>query len=240
MPDQSPEEWYRNLKPVTRGYLTTCCIITILVQMELLPAGLLILDWQGVTGRLEVWRLLTNFCFFGGFGLPFVFSMFFIIRYGEQLELKRFEGRTADMLWFMAFSGAVMLALSFVGVVGPQHSQVMSTSMLAAIVYLWSREYSEQTISIFGLFNVQAFYFPWVLCAIHVLMGGTPHADLLGIFGGHVYYFLEDVQGVRLKAPSVLADALDAPPTGAARQAQQNRNAFGGHAWGGAGRRLVD
>lgn len=84
----------------------------------------------------------------------------------------------------------------------------------------------------------QAFYFPWVLCAIRVLMGGSAVPDLIGIFAGHVYYFLEDVQGYRLKAPLFLADALDTPATGVQRAAQQHRNAFGGHNWGAGGQRL--
>jgi len=238
MPDESPEEWYRNLKPVTRAYMTACFATTIIVQMELLSPMLLYLDFDAVLGRLELWRLLTNFCFFGTFSLPFVFSMFFLIRYGRELESKRFEGRSADMVWFMAISGLIMIGVVwlFGSVLGGV--PFLAQSMLSSIVYLWSREYSEQVISIFGLFNVQAFYFPWVLCAIHKLMGGSPVPDLIGIFGGHVYYFLEDVQGYRLRAPTFLADALDAPATGAARQAQQNRNAFGGHAWGGGGQRL--
>lgn len=76
-----------------------------------------------------------------------------------------------------------------------------------------------------------------VLCAIHVVMGGSAVPDLVGIFAGHVYYFLEDVQQVRLKAPLFLSDALDAPAPGQ-RVAQQNRNAFGGHNWGAGGQRL--
>jgi len=237
MPDESPEEWYRNLKPVTRAYLTASFVTTIVVQMELLSPMLLLLDFDGIFGRLELWRLLTNFCFFGTFSLPFVFSMFFLIRYGRELEVKRFEGRSADMVWFMAFSGLLMMAVVFLFGNSLGGMPFLSQSMLSAIVYLWSREYSEQVISIFGLFNVQAFYFPWVLCAIHKLMGGSPLPDLVGIFGGHVYYFLEDIQGIQLKAPQFLADVLDAPPAaGAARQAAAQRNAFGGHAWGGGNR----
>ena len=38
----------------------------------------------------------------------------------------------------------------------------LSSAMLSSIVYLWSREYSEQVLNIFGLFQVQGFYFPWV------------------------------------------------------------------------------
>jgi len=137
----------------------------------------------------------------------------------------------------------------------------LAQPMLSAIVYLWSREYADQVVSIFGLFNVQAFYFPWVslhvlacyrvkllsitrvpqrarsqvLLAMRVLMGQSPVDDLVGIFSGHVFYFAEDVQGLRMKAPTFLRDLLDGPaPTPEAR----NRNMFGGHHWGGGGQRL--
>jgi len=172
---------------------------------------------------------VTNFCFFGNFGLPFVFSMFFLVRYGKELENKRFEGRAADMLWFMVLTGLLQIAVAFFLVDLP----ILAQSMLSVLVYLWAREYAEQVVSVFGLFNVQAFYFPWVLVAIRVLMGGSPVPDLVGIFAGHVYYFLEDVQGYRLKAPQFLSDVLDSAPT---RQAP-NRNFMGGHNWGG-GQRL--
>jgi len=232
MAEEGPEQWYRNLPVVTRGYLTAAFATTVVVQLELLSPMLLYLDFEAALGKLELWRLLTNYCFFGTFGLPFVFSMFFLVRYGRELEVKRFGGRSADFLWCLALCGAGMLVVAYL--LGNQ--PFLASSMLSAIVYLWAREHAEQTLSIFGLFNVQAFYFPWVLCAIRVLMGGSAVPDLIGIFAGHVYYFVEDVQGHRLKAPLFLADALDAPATGVARAAQQQRNAFCGHAWGGGNR----
>jgi Derlin-2/3 len=33
-----------------------------------------------------VWRLLTNFFFFGSLGLDFVFHMFFLVKYCKSLE----------------------------------------------------------------------------------------------------------------------------------------------------------
>ena len=234
MADDGPEAWYRALPTITRGYMTASFVATVVAQLELVSPRLLYLDFDLVLGKLELWRLLTNFCFFGTFSLPFVFSMFFLVRYGKELETKRFEGRPADMLWFLAISGLLMTAIAYV--LGDQ--PFLASSMLSVIVYLWSREYAEQVLSIFGLFNVQAFYFPWVLCAIRVLMGGSAVPDLIGIFAGHVYYFLEDVQGYRLRAPLFLSDALDTPATGAQRAGQANRNWAGGHQWGGGGQRL--
>jgi len=191
---------------------------------------LIYLDFESVVSKLELWRLVTNFCFFGKFGFPFMFSLFFLVRYGRELEAKRFEGRAADFLWGMMLMGLVQMGVAFV--LG--NVPFLAQALLSSIVYLWSREYAEQVISIFGLFNVQAFYFPWVLLAIRVLMGGSPVDDLIGIFSGHVYYFLEDVQNVRLSAPAFLRDLLDGPAAGAP---QPNRGIFGGHGWG-AGQRL--
>lgn len=227
----SPEEWYRSLPKITRGYLTAALVTTVCVQLEFLSPLLLYLDFDGLTRKFELWRLATNFMFFGKFGLPFVFSLFFLVRYGRELEGKRYEGRAADLLWAMMLIGLVQVAVAYVLGSMP----FLSQPMLSAIVYLWSREYADQVVSIFGLFNVQAFYFPWVLLLIRVLMGQSPVDDLVGIFSGHIYYFAEDVQGVRLGAPTVLRDLLDGP---ARVPEARNRNMFGGHHWGGGGQRL--
>ena len=64
------EDWYRGLPKVTRGYMTAAMGTTVLVQLELLAPTLLFLDFEAVGTQLEVWRLMTNFVFFGGFG-PF-------------------------------------------------------------------------------------------------------------------------------------------------------------------------
>ena len=154
----SPEEWYRSLPKVTRGWLTASFATTVLFQLEFISPNLIHLDFAALTQKLEVWRLLTNFCFFGKFGFPFVFSLFFMIRYGQELEKKRFEGRSGDFLWALMLMGLLQVAIAYV--LGSLW--FLAQAMLSSIVYLWSREYAEQVLSIFGLFNVQAFYFPWV------------------------------------------------------------------------------
>jgi len=204
---------------------------TLLTQMEFISPDRIHLSYESIFENFEVWRTVTNFCYFGKFSFPFVFSMFFLIRYGKELEAKRFEGRSADFLWCLAFTGLIQIVINYFMFGMP----FLSQSMLSVIVYVWAREYADQILSMFGLFNIQGFYFPWCLVAIRVLMGGSPVPDLLGIFAGHVYYFLEDVQGVRLKAPAVLANFLDA----GVNPQQPRTTAFGGHAWGGGGQRLA-
>jgi len=136
----SPEDWYRSLPKVTRGYLTTALAATICVQLELVSPFLLHLDFDRILQQLEIWRLATNFVFFGKFGFPFVFSLFFLVRYGRELEAKRFEGRTGDFLWGMMIMGLIQIAVAYLlgGIV------FLAQSMLSALVYLWSREYQDQ------------------------------------------------------------------------------------------------
>lgn len=62
---------------------------------------------------------------------------------------------------------------------------------------------------IFQRIRFQALYFPWVLVAFDFLMGGFPLPEILGIFVGHIYFFLEYIYpttgGIRiLKTPQIL------------------------------------
>ena len=108
---------------------------TVLTQMEFISPMLLHLDFDLLLWKFELWRLVTNFCFFGKFGLPFVFSMFFLVMYGKELEVKRFEGRAADLLWCLAFTGLLQVAVAYLLVETP----FLSQSMLSVLVYLWAR-----------------------------------------------------------------------------------------------------
>lgn len=47
--------------------------------MEVLPPLRLLYDWPLIR-KGEVWRLLTNFFFFGSLDLDFLFHMYFLVR----------------------------------------------------------------------------------------------------------------------------------------------------------------
>ena len=44
-----------------------------------------------VLGKLQVWRLFTNFFFFGAISLDFFFHMFFLVKYSNALEEQNFR-----------------------------------------------------------------------------------------------------------------------------------------------------
>lgn len=118
------------------------------------------------------------------------------------------------------------------------------------MVYVWGRKNSRQVVNFLGLFSFSAPYLPWVLLLFSFVLGSSPTMDLLGIFAGHVYYFMAEVYpemaGVYLlKTPRLLQylvgnnDEFDAffdePPQAQQQQQQQNNNANG---WGQG--RLLD
>jgi len=69
----------------------------------------------------------------------------------------------------------------------------LGVSMILMIVYYWSRMHPDEEISFMFGIRMQSKYLPWALCAMNLLMGGMPVAQLAGIVVGHLYYFLEDI-----------------------------------------------
>lgn len=176
------------MPPVTRSYICLSVLTTGSVAFEVISPYKLYLNWSLVLSKLHIWRLLTNFLFFGEFSIDFIFHMFFLYRHCKMLEINTFRGRTADFLFMLLFGGAVL-------VLGSPFTKVyfLGPSLTFMMVYVWGRKNSRQVVNFLGLFSFSAPYLPWVLLLFSFIVGASPTMDLLGIFAGHVYYFMTDV-----------------------------------------------
>ncbi|RVW79256.1 Derlin-1 [Vitis vinifera] len=110
-----------------------------------------------------------------------------IARYGVQLEKGVFERRTADFLWMMIFGALTLLVLSAIPLLW---TPFLGVSLVFMLLYVWSREFPNAQINLYGLVQLKAFYFPWAMLALDVIFGSQILPDLLGIVAGHLYYFL--------------------------------------------------
>lgn len=179
---------YMQIPAVTRAYTTACLLTTAAVQLELITPFQLYFNPDLIFRKLQIWRLVTNFLFFGPLGFSFLFNMIFLYRYCRMLEEGSFRGRTADFVFMFLFGGLLMTlfglfaSLFFLG----QAFTIM-------LVYVWSRRNPYIRMNFFGLLNFQAPFLPWVLMGFSLLLGNSILIDLLGIAVGHIYYFLEDV-----------------------------------------------
>ncbi|KAM9178668.1 derlin-2-like isoform 2-T2 [Mergus octosetaceus] len=101
---------YLGVPAVTRAYTTACVLTTAAVQLELLTPFQLYFNPDLIFRKLQVWRLVTNFLFFGPLGFSFFFNMIFLYRYCRMLEEGSFRGRTADFVFMFLFGGFLMTA----------------------------------------------------------------------------------------------------------------------------------
>jgi len=231
--ENTPENWYRNLPPVTRTVLTSVFATTCLVQMGLLNPYFLILDWKLVGNSYHIWRPLTAAMFFGKFSFQFVMGLYFLSNFGGKLERSdRFVAAPADYVFFLLF---VTLACACLSVIlsWPSGSPLLGPSVVFSILYYWSRCEPEARLSLYG-FEVRGFQFPFAMMALTILLGGDVWSDLLGLGAGHIYYFLKDVvpleYGSRvLRTPAVFARLL---------KPARAEDAPAPRVFGGSGRRL--
>jgi len=182
-------ERFLEIPPVTRTYMAGAFLTTAACALDLISPFSLYFSSKLIFYKLQVWRLLTNFFFFGAkFSLDFLFHMFFVVRYSRALEEGSFRGRTADFFYMVFFGATIMTIIApFVNL------QFLGSSLTFMLVYVWGRRNPFGRMHFLGLFTFTAPYLPWVLLAFSLLLGNEVVVDLLGIAVGHVYYFLEDV-----------------------------------------------
>eukprot|EP00270_Netrium_digitus_P009844 TRINITY_DN3019_c0_g1_i1.p1 TRINITY_DN3019_c0_g1~~TRINITY_DN3019_c0_g1_i1.p1 ORF type:complete len:246 (+),score=62.82 TRINITY_DN3019_c0_g1_i1:214-951(+) len=201
---QNFEEWYKQIPVITRSYVTISILTTGACALDIISPLTVYFNSRLIFKKYQLWRLFTNFFFFGNLGLDFFFHIFFLFRYAKLLEETSFRGRTADFLFMLMFGGTLLTcAAPFVNI------QFLGSPLVFMMVYVWGRRNPTAQMSFLGVFNFTAPYLPWVLLAFSVLLGSSPVADLLGMAAGHAYYYLEDVypliSGRRLlKTPAII------------------------------------
>ncbi|CAK9217816.1 hypothetical protein BDL97_02G099100 [Sphagnum fallax] len=195
---QLVEDWYKQMPIITRSYLTLSVLTTVGCALEVISPLHVYLNSTRVVEHYEVWRLVSNFFYFGKLDLDFLFHMFFLARYCKLLEETSFRGRTADFFFMLLFGGSLLTTLVVAGgqlkFAAPFAEIIfLSNSLTFMMVYVWSKRNPHVQMSFLGLFSFTAPYLPWVLLGFSVMVGSSPWVDLLGMASGHAYYFLEDV-----------------------------------------------
>ena len=96
---------------------------------------------------------MTNFLFFGNFGIDFLFHLFFLYRYARTLEEGSFRRRTSDF-FFMLLFGALFLIGVTVLFAPPIH--FLGSSLTFMLVYVWSKRNRDVQMRFMQMFNFTA------------------------------------------------------------------------------------
>lgn len=183
----TPAQYYQSLPPVSKFFGVACLLTTSALYLNLYDPYNIALFYKDVFKRFQVWRLITNFFFLGPFSPFFAIRLIMIARYGVLLERGPFDKRTADFVWMLIFGALSLLVMSAVPFLW---TPFMAGSLVFMIVYVWSREFPNAKISIYGLVTLKGFYLPWALLALDLIFGGRLMPDIIGMVAGHLYYFL--------------------------------------------------
>ena len=205
-------DFFWELPPVTRAYLTLCTLASLSTALEIVSPFHLYYNPRLIAGG-QWWRLVTNFCYFGDSALDFFMHMAFLLRYAKGLE-EGYVGRWWDFAFCMSASAAALLALA------PYFTNIVffGPSLTFMLVYLWSRRNPGMQINLFFLFTFTAPYLPLVLMGLSLLLGHSVTRDALGFAVGHAFYFLEDVWPVLAKARGWAAETVMPSPSNLAAQ----------------------
>ncbi|KAG5506987.1 hypothetical protein JKF63_05733 [Porcisia hertigi] len=179
-------DWFNQLGVVTRVSLVASVGLSAACSLNVVGVGSVILTSEAVTS-LQVWRLVTAALYLGNFSFPWLMTVAMFATYVKNNEESDFKGKTADMVYmFLLLVSALSAAGLFFNV------YVTSFSFLMALCWIFCKRHPERELTLFG-FAFHSSVFPWVLMALHLVMGQGVFADILGIVTGHAYVFFKDV-----------------------------------------------
>ncbi len=219
--------WFSSLLPITKYYMCIVFGITLCVTYGMLSPYYLMIEYSRAFANLEIWRLLTCFCFAGKFSFNFLMYMMMIYQKLTKYEEEAKENnKYSDLVYLLAF---VMLVIHiFTFCLG--HTYFLCMELLFALIYIHCKRNPEQEVILY-FWKMKNGYLPWAMLLLSVLIGGSILSDLIGIVTGHIYYFLKDLAPVLygwdvLKTPQFLINWLDRRNARARVGYQQGRDRF--------------
>jgi len=105
------------------------------------------------------------------------------------LETGAFANRTADYAFLVLFSWAVVVVLALA-----LEIMIIFEAMMFTVLYIWCQINRDQIVSFYFGTQFKAAHLPWVLLAFNFILRGTSDiivSELVGIFVGHLYFFLK-------------------------------------------------
>ncbi|XP_031636837.1 derlin-1 [Contarinia nasturtii] len=179
-----PADWFKNMPIFTKYWLTLTVVISVLARFGILPGYLLYLAPELIFQKFQLWRLLTC-VFFYPMGYQFLLNCYFLYSYSLRLENEQFKSTPGDYFYllFINWACCVIVGLLF-------KLPLLMDPLILAVVYVWCQFNKDVIVRFWFGTQFKAMYFPWVLLALNVVLSSGIDS-LVGIFVGHLYYFLK-------------------------------------------------
>ncbi|CAK1543462.1 unnamed protein product [Leptosia nina] len=234
------KDWFNSIPFFTRYWLACTVVLSILGKFGILNYYFLVLDFNAVLYRFQLWRLITAL-FYYPTGFNFLMNCYFLYSYSKRLEMGMFEGKPADYFYMLLFNWATCVVIALM-----IDLPILMDPMVLSVLYVWCQLNKDMIVSFWFGSQFKAMYLPWVLLAFNIVMRGGGVTELIGILVGHLAFFLlfkypQEFGGPALLTPPMFLKQMfpDTRYVGGFGSAPQSRaptrpatGGFGGHNWG--------
>ncbi|CAH1269667.1 derlin-1-like [Branchiostoma lanceolatum] len=181
-------DWFRSIPLITRYWFALSVALPLLGRIGLVDAMSMILHWDLTVYHFQIWRPVTALFFYPLMpqtGFHYLINLYFLYNYSTRLETGLFDGRPADYLFMLIFQWLCLVIIGFMA-----ELFLLMDPMILAVLYVWCQLNRDQIVSFWFGTQFKAMYLPWVLVGFNMILRGGGWTDLLGIFVGHLYFFL--------------------------------------------------
>ena len=180
--------FFQQSPKITKILTLSSISISLLTWFEIVSPLSLYLNYSLIFKKCQIWRIFTNFFYFGDFSLSLLFYIFLFFRNSKLLEKKIFKGSAPDYLYFILFCMVFLLIFNpFARII------FLSESLSFAMTYYWGRKSKTTNVEFMGVFTFRAPYLPWFYLVISFLLESDFKNDFYGLIIGHLYFYLKEI-----------------------------------------------
>ncbi|CAI9715442.1 Hypothetical predicted protein [Octopus vulgaris] len=232
-------DWFRSIPRITKFWFVGSIALPLAAKFGLLSPVMLILRYDFVVYKFQIWRLLTSVLYYP-VGFHYLLNLYFLYSYSVRLETGTFLGRPADYIALLCFN---WICLIIIGLTAGLF--YLMDPMVLSVLYIWCQLNKDITVTFWFGTRFPAMYLPWVLFGFNLIVGDGGLFELIGILVGHLYFFLkfkypQDFGGPQLiTTPQFLYKYFPSHQTWTGfgevprrRFTNGNQGGEGGHTWG--------
>jgi len=185
------------------------------IVLDTIPPLRVIFDSHKIYHNLELWRLLTSFCYCGGplNDLHSLLVIYLIYVHANQYELNPHPSgsgnRTADCAFCYIFCTlGILISYLVMDHYGVRVPPYFTRTLVFCILYLWSKRNPHAQIQL-NFIPIQGQYLPFAHIGLSLLINHQVPIEILHGFAiGHVYYYLIAVLPIILGRPVITTPAF--------------------------------
>ncbi|KAG5553255.1 hypothetical protein RHGRI_011198 [Rhododendron griersonianum] len=193
-------QWWGDIPFLTSSVIIVCGVIYLVCLLVGYDSFAEVCFWPlAVISRFQVYRIFTSIVFHGSL-LHVLFNMMALVPLGSELERVMGSVRLLYMIILLAASNAVFhLLIALLAAHNPFHSYqylmdecaIGFSGILFSMIVIETSLSGVQYRSVFGLFNVPAKWYAWILLVVFQLLmtNASLLGHLCGILSGFAYSY---------------------------------------------------